>query len=60
VDDGGVYKVVLDTDRKDFGGKGRICKKVEHFTFAEGYAGRKNHMCLYIPSRTAQVLAKIK
>ena len=60
VDDAGVYKVVLDSDQPQFGGHGRIQQGVEHHTFPEGYAGRRNHMCLYIPSRTAQVLANFK
>uniref|UniRef100_A0A0M3ITV7 Exostosin domain-containing protein n=1 Tax=Ascaris lumbricoides TaxID=6252 RepID=A0A0M3ITV7_ASCLU len=32
----------------------------QHFiTFPEGYAGRRNHLCVYIPCRTAIVLEKI-
>jgi len=60
VDDPGKYKVILDSDQPQFGGHGRIKQGVEHHTFPEGYAGRRNHMCLYIPSRTAQVLANFK
>jgi 1,4-alpha-glucan branching enzyme len=57
VDKAGCYKIVLCTDDKEFGGFDRLDKSVDHFTFPEGYAGRANHMCLYIPSRAGFVLA---
>lgn len=57
--EGGTYRVVLDTDQPAYEGQNRIDQNVDHVTFPEGYAGRRNHMCLYIPCRTAQVLAKI-
>nr|XP_029715512.1 1,4-alpha-glucan-branching enzyme [Aedes albopictus] len=53
----GKYKVVLSSDDKEFGGFDRIDKNVEHHTFPEGWAGRRNYMQLYIPSRVAIVLA---
>lgn len=55
----GKYKVVLSTDDKEFGGFDRIDKKVEPQTFPEGWAGRRNYMQLYVPSRVAIVLAPI-
>ena len=54
----GTYRVVLNTDAAAFGGHGRVDEAVAHATFPEEWAGRRNHMCLYIPCRTAQVLAK--
>ncbi|XP_055592779.1 1,4-alpha-glucan-branching enzyme [Uranotaenia lowii] len=53
----GKYRVVLSTDDKEFGGWGRVDKNVEHSTFPEGWAGRRNYIQLYIPSRVAFVLA---
>lgn len=55
----GKYKVILSTDDKEFGGFDRIDKNVEHHTFPEGWAGRRNYMQLYIPCRVAIVLAPI-
>jgi len=58
VEVGGKYKIVLDSDAEEFGGHKRLDHNTEFFTFPEGYAGRMNHMCVYIPSRVAIVLAK--
>ncbi|KAG5684753.1 hypothetical protein PVAND_013967 [Polypedilum vanderplanki] len=55
----GSYKIVLNSDAPEFGGFNRIDSSNVHQTFPEGYAGRRNHMCVYIPSRTAIVLAKV-
>lgn len=56
----GVYKVVLDSDAEEFGGHNRLDHNVEHHTFNEAWAGRKNSIMVYIPSRTAIVLAKVR
>lgn len=53
----GKYKIVLSSDDKEFGGFDRIDKNVEHHTFPEGWAGRRNYMQLYLPCRVAIVLA---
>ena len=53
----GKYTTVLDTDSRDFNGNGRIQDQVDHFTVFE-YG--KNLLSLYLPSRTAVVLQKIK
>uniref|UniRef100_A0A182PVF4 1,4-alpha-glucan branching enzyme n=1 Tax=Anopheles epiroticus TaxID=199890 RepID=A0A182PVF4_9DIPT len=53
----GKYRVVLSTDDAEFGGFNRIDKNVEHHTFPEGWAGRRNYMQLYLPCRTACILA---
>jgi 1,4-alpha-glucan branching enzyme len=54
----GGYKVILTTDDEVFGGMKRLDKKVVHFTDPLGFAGRRNFIQVYIPSRTAIVLAK--
>ncbi|RWS04362.1 1:4-alpha-glucan-branching enzyme-like protein [Dinothrombium tinctorium] len=53
----GKYKIVLDSDEQEFGGHNRLDHNVEYFTFPEGFAGRANHMFVYIPNRVAFVLA---
>ena len=58
MNDPGVYQIVLDSDSSNFDGHNRIDHSVDHHTFSDGYAGRKNHMTLYIPCRSAQVYAK--
>ena len=52
--------MVLNSDSPRFGGHDRIDESVSHHAFDEGYAGRRHHVCLYIPCRTAQVLAKVE
>lgn len=54
----GKYKIVLDSDSKEFGGHCRLDHNTEYFTFPEGYAGRRNHTFVYIPSRVGFILAK--
>ena len=58
VDVPGVYKVVLNSDRKDFLGHDRIDENVEHFTQEGDWDGRRCSLLVYIPTRTALVLAK--
>ncbi|XP_062560837.1 1,4-alpha-glucan-branching enzyme [Armigeres subalbatus] len=53
----GKYKIVLSSDDKEFGGFDRIDKNVVHSTFPEGWAGRRNYIQLYVPSRVVIVLA---
>lgn len=53
----GKYQIVLDSDEEQFGGHRRLDHSVSYFTFAEEYAGRSNHIMVYIPNRTALVLA---
>jgi len=59
VNRGGKYKIVLNSDEARFGGHSRIDMKQEFLTFPEGYCGRMNHLCVYIPSRVALVLAPV-
>ncbi|RMD43155.1 hypothetical protein DV735_g1923, partial [Chaetothyriales sp. CBS 134920] len=58
VEDKGVYRIVLDTDAKDVGGLGRIAHETRYFTTDLEWNGRKNFTQVYLPTRTALVLAK--
>lgn len=59
VDAPGVYKIVLNSDRKEeFGGHGRIDEeKSRFFTTDFPWNNRKNYIQVYIPNRTVIVLA---
>ncbi|VDN03775.1 unnamed protein product [Thelazia callipaeda] len=56
----GEYTLALNSDDPEFGGFNRLNKNLHYFTFPEGYAGRRNHVCVYIPCRVAIVLEKVK
>lgn len=53
----GKYKLILDSDEAQYGGHSRLDHNTRWFTFAEGYAGRRNHICVYAPSRVCFALA---
>uniref|UniRef100_A0A0N4Z3N2 1,4-alpha-glucan branching enzyme n=1 Tax=Parastrongyloides trichosuri TaxID=131310 RepID=A0A0N4Z3N2_PARTI len=55
----GKYKLALNSDEPVFGGHNRLDMNQEYLTFPEGYAGRRNHICVYIPSRVGIVLKKV-
>ncbi|KAL7270556.1 alpha-1,4-glucan branching enzyme [Rhizina undulata] len=57
VEQEGKYKIVLNTDRKELGGLGRIDESTRYFTTDFGWNNRKNFTQIYIPNRTAIVLA---
>ncbi|KAI9374147.1 1,4-alpha-glucan-branching enzyme [Aspergillus egyptiacus] len=57
VDVAGTYRIVLDTDDTEFGGLGRNDKSTRFFTTDMEWNGRKNFLQVYIPTRTALVLA---
>jgi len=57
VEEAGTYRIVLDTDDPVFGGFGRNMKETRFFTTDMGWNGRKNFVQVYIPTRTALVLA---
>ena len=38
------YKIVLDTDAKEFGGFGRLDHSTEFHTLGEGHAGRQDSL----------------
>ena len=58
----GSYKTVLDSDSIEFGGYGRIDDKLEHFTLMDPLYKkvRKEWLKLYLPSRSAIVLKKVR
>ncbi|KAH3900530.1 probable 1,4-alpha-glucan-branching enzyme [Saccharomycodes ludwigii] len=54
----GAYKIILNSDRSEFGGHNRIDEaKSRFFTVDLPWNGRKNYIQVYIPSRVAIVLA---
>jgi len=53
----GKYKIVLDSDAKDFGGHERITKYHDYFTEPVRQHGRDHRIFLYIPCRVALVFA---
>jgi len=55
----GEYRIVLSTDEKLFGGFDNIELSSRFFTTSLEWNGRKNYIQVYIPSRTAIVLAKV-
>jgi 1,4-alpha-glucan branching enzyme len=57
VDMAGTYRVVLNTDSKDFGGFGRVDESTRFFTTPMEWNNRPNWTHVYIPSRTAIILA---
>ncbi|KAI9800432.1 MAG: alpha-1,4-glucan branching enzyme [Piccolia ochrophora] len=57
VEQSGKYKVVLNTDRPECGGFSRIDEGTRFFTTPFGWNGRSNFLQVYIPTRTAIVLA---
>ncbi|RMJ11381.1 1,4-alpha-glucan-branching enzyme [Fusarium euwallaceae] len=57
IDVAGTYRVVLNTDSKDVGGFNRIDEGTRFFTTAMEWNNRKNWTHVYIPCRTALVLA---
>ena len=58
VDVGGKYRVVLDSDAKEFDGHGRVDHNVDHLTTQGDWDGRSHSLMVYIPSRVALVLSK--
>ena len=58
----GEYKVVLNTDAKEFGGFGNTDDSMAHFTcLDQAYVkDRKGWLRLYIPARSAVVLKRVK
>lgn len=55
VEQAGTYRVVLNTDSKDFGGFERVDTDTRFFTTAFPWNERKNFTQVYIPTRTAIV-----
>jgi len=57
VEAAGTYRVVINTDDKDFGGLARIQNDTRFFSTDMEWNGRKNYLQVYLPTRTAMVLA---
>ncbi|MCJ1462318.1 alpha-1,4-glucan branching enzyme [Pseudocyphellaria aurata] len=57
VEQSGTYQITLDTDDIAFGGLGRNVHGTRFFTTPFAWNGRKNFIQVYIPTRTAIVLA---
>ncbi|KAF7595665.1 alpha-1,4-glucan branching enzyme [Aspergillus hancockii] len=57
VEQAGTYRIVLDTDDTKFGGFNRNQKETRFFTTDFAWNGRSNYLQVYIPTRTAIVLA---
>jgi 1,4-alpha-glucan branching enzyme len=57
----GRYRIVLDSDDGLFGGHQRVDSGLYHFTSASTASqGAAHHLRLYLPSRTALVLEKVR
>merc|ERR1719394_655100 len=54
----GQYEIVLDSDSGEFGGHTRLDHNTKFHTFPEPWNDRAHHIFVYIPCRTAIVLAK--
>jgi len=59
VEEAGEYSIALDTDWPEYGGHGRRDRQVHAFSFPEGHHGRRHHLRLYLPARTAVVLTRV-
>jgi len=54
------YRILINTDDKDFGGQGRIDHTISYRTIAVKNNNSRHYLKLYLPSRTAMVLKKEK
>ena len=57
---GGTYELVLDTDAVEFGGYGRLDKETAASTESGACDWLGAGVCLYLPSRSAQVYALVE
>ncbi|KAI7905369.1 1,4-alpha-glucan-branching enzyme GBE1 [Cokeromyces recurvatus] len=58
VNEAGKYKIILNSDDKQFLGHGRVDNDTEFFTTPEDWDSRANWLQVYIPNRTCLLLAK--
>ena len=56
----GRYRIVLDSDAPQYGGHGRVDPELPHLTLPPAAADQPHRLSLYLPSRTALVLASEK
>jgi len=56
----GRYRIVLDSDAPQYGGHGRVDPEQPHLTMPPAEADQPHRLSLYLPSRTALVLAPEK
>lgn len=54
----GKYRVLLNTDAKQFGGFGLADDNTEHFTMPDGRYTDKQQLLLYLPARSAIVMKR--
>ncbi|XP_012277447.1 1,4-alpha-glucan-branching enzyme isoform X2 [Orussus abietinus] len=59
VNEPGSYKVILNSDHKEFGGEARIDNSVEHLSMPESFAEKPHRILAYIPCRTAIIFVKV-
>lgn len=57
VEEAGTYRVVINSDDELFGGHNRVSASTRYFTTDFAWHNRKNFLQVYIPTRTAIVLA---
>lgn len=55
VEQAGTYRIVLDTDAKEYGGFGRVDRSTRFFTTDMAWNERKNFLQVYLPTRSAIV-----
>ncbi len=53
------YRVVLDTDRQEFGGQGSVAANMVYPLQYVPHYGRRQSLQIYLPARSAQVLAPL-
>lgn len=58
VEEAGTYRIVLNTDESRYGGLDRVDSNGRFFTTDFEWNGRRNFLQVYVPTRTALVLAK--
>ena len=57
VEEAGTYRIVINTDSEAFAGLGRVAEDTRFFTTPFEWNGRRNFLQVYVPCRTAVVLA---
>jgi 1,4-alpha-glucan branching enzyme len=55
----GKYKVMLNTDAKEFGGQGLVDTSITYYSFPDHATAPKHMLKIYLPARTALVFKRI-